>query len=76
MSNANEIPQADAPLKEGKGIFEIESSRGKIVVRDQHVFTIEVPSCEELVIIVEGRAFRIKGLLDASKEVDHTGKRS
>ena len=54
---------------------EIQTSRGKIRVVDSHVFEIEIPDSEQVVVVFRGKAFRIAALADESENVSYDGKR-
>lgn len=59
-----------------KGVIEVVTSRGKILIRDDHVFEITVPQAPELHLMFHGDStvFRVGGWLDCAKQFGHNGK--
>lgn len=57
-------------------IHEIQTSRGIIRITDDHVFEIEVPNHEQLVLSFTGEklAFRVGGWVQHAKERGFDGK--
>jgi len=55
----------------------IQTSRGEVIIRDDHIFEITAPPRDDLILSFHGEStsFMAKGWLDNAKQFGHDGKR-